>query len=127
MKIIICVFFISILFACNQKSETIINKNLLFFKTSFLAEYGDEKYDEILKTKKLNKQEIKYLNDLIYVSYLTEENACDQIKGNITMKNDTIFLQPFSISEEVCTSTSLERFTFIINNYKELKYTIIIE
>jgi hypothetical protein len=127
MKTIICVFLISFLFACNQKSETIINENLLLFKTSFLSESDNEKYAEILKTKKLNKPEIKYLNDLIYVSYLTQVNACGEIKGNITIKNDTIFLQPFSNSEEVCTSTSLERFTFIISNYKELKYSIIIK
>lgn len=99
----------------------------MLFKTSFLSESDNEKYDEILKTKKLNKPEIKYLNDLIYVSYLTQVNACDEMKGNIAIKNDTIFLQPFSNSEEVCTSTSLGRFTFIISNYKELKYSIIIK
>jgi hypothetical protein len=103
------------------------NKRLLTFKKTYLAESDSEKFDSILKKIKPNKLEIKYLNDIIYVSYITEINACITIDGNIEIKNDSIILKTFSNSNEVCTSTSLVRNTFIINNYKEEKYIIILE
>ncbi|WP_291116540.1 hypothetical protein [Flavobacterium sp. UBA6135] len=103
------------------------NKRLLTFKSSYLAESDGEKYDSILKKKKLNKLEINYLNDIIYASYITEVNACSGSNGNIEIKNDTIILKTFSNSNEVCTSTILVRNTYIINNFKEEKYIIILE
>lgn len=115
------------LFSCNQKKLNTTNKRLLTFKSTFIADSDNEKFDSILKQNKLNNLEIKHLNDIIYVSYITEENACSDSNGNIEIKNDTIILKTFSNSEVVCTSTSLVRNTFIINNYKEEKYIFILE
>jgi hypothetical protein len=115
------------LFSCNQKKLNTTNKRLLTFKSTFIADSDNEKFDSILNQKKQNKLEINYLNDIIYVSYITEINACTSSKGNIEIKNDTIILKTFSDSEIVCTSTSLVRNTFIINNYKEEKYIFILE
>jgi hypothetical protein len=107
MKAILKLVIIIIFFGCNQKEEHQFNKNLIAFKSSYLAENGDDKWDSILKKNKLNKLEIKYINDIIYVSYITEINACVDVKGDIAFKNDSIILKTFSDSEEVCTSTSL--------------------
>ena len=44
----------------------------------FLSELGDDKYDNFEEEFNKEKIEIKYLNDIIYVSYLEELNACGQ-------------------------------------------------
>lgn len=92
------------------------NKKLIGFKTLFLAEHGDHKYEDL--EKELNKKnvEIKYINDIIYVSYLDELNACGQYDGNIEINGDTIKLIVDLISDEVCASTSIEKITFLIDN-----------
>ena len=72
-----------------ENSETIeVHKNLLGFKTSFLAELGDEKYEELENKVEKGIIETKYINDIIYVSYYEELNACGQYAGNIEISND---------------------------------------
>ena len=82
----------------------------------FLSELGDDKYDNLEKELNKEKVEIEYLNDIIYVSYLEELNACGQYNGNIETIEDTIKLRVELISDEVCGSTSIERITFLIDN-----------
>jgi hypothetical protein len=101
------------------------NKRLLAFKTSFIAELGDEKYDQLEKEGKIGKIETKYINDIIYVSYYEELNACGQYDGNIEIISDTIKLRLNLISDELCMSTSIEKLTFIIDNPGEKKKVII--
>jgi len=127
MKSFLIITLSVLLYSCHKTNEPSINSRLLAFKSSYLAENDDDKYDSILKKNKLNNLEIKYLNDIIYVSYITDINACVDVKGDITFKNDSIILKTFSDSEEVCTSTSLERITYIINNHKKEKYNILFE
>lgn len=92
------------------------NKKLIGFKTMFLCELGDDKYDTLEKELIKEKLEIEYLNDIIYVSYLDELNACGQYEGNIETTGNTIKLNVELISDKVCTSTSIERITFLIDN-----------
>lgn len=127
MKAVLVCLSVMFLFSCNQKKLKTTNKRLLTFKSTYLAESDSDKFNSILKIKKLNKLEINYLNDIIYVSYITDENACSGSSGDIEIKNDTIALKTFSNSEEVCTSTILVRNTFIINNYNEDKYHIVLK
>ncbi len=104
--------------SCNlfTSGEKLFNKNLLGFKTQFLSELGDIKYEKLEKELNKNKIEIKYLNDIIYISYLDELNACGNYEGDIETIGDTIKLKVELVSDEVCTSTSIERITFLINN-----------
>lgn len=92
------------------------NKKLIGFKTMYLSELGDDKYENLVKEYFKNKVEIKYINDIIYVSYLDELNACGLYDGNLEIKGDTIKLIVDLISDEVCASTSIERITFLIDN-----------
>jgi hypothetical protein len=92
------------------------NKKLIGFKTMFLSELGDDKYDNLKEELNKEKIEIEYLNDIIYVSYLDELNACGQYDGNIETTGDTIKLSVELTSDEVCASTSIERITFFIDN-----------
>ncbi|HPK09480.1 MAG: hypothetical protein KDC16_03775 [Saprospiraceae bacterium] len=92
------------------------NKKLIGFKTMFLSELGDDKYDNFKEELNKEKIEIKYLNDIIYVSYLEELNACGQYDGNMKTTGDTIKLYVKLTSDEVCTSTSIERIIFLIDN-----------
>lgn len=132
---IACVFVgILVFLSCNsissekrQKNESSNNK-LLGFKLSYLAELGDEKYDQLQKKVKKNSVETKYINDIIYVFYFEELNACGQYNGNIEINADTIRLKVNLTSYEVCTSTSISKVTFLIDNPDEknkiiLKYS----
>ncbi len=112
--------------AIQDKFELMSKSNeLLGFKTTFLAELGDEKYDDLEKKVKNKAIETKYLNDIIYVSYYEEVNACGQYSGVINTSNDTINLKLNLISDEVCTSLAIEKVTFIINNSDKKKKVII--
>ena len=92
------------------------NQKLLGFKTMFLSELGDDNYADLEEAVNQEKIDINYLNDIIYVSYLEELNACGEYDGNIETKGDTITLNVELISDEVCTSTAIERITFFIDN-----------
>lgn len=96
-----------------QKPE---NKKLLGFKTMFLSELGDEKYFELEQELENEKMETRYINDIIYISYLDELNTCGRYDGAIEFVGDTINLKVGLISDEVCTSTSIYRITFLIDN-----------
>ena len=120
MKYLLLIF-IFILACCSKKAEVILHKDLIFFKSAFLAEYGDDNYDKLLpKTKK--KISAKYVEDIIYVTNFIETNACGKYIGNIEVKNDSIYLSHILDSDEICTSTALEKVTYIINNPSQKKY-----
>jgi len=92
------------------------NQKLLGFKTMLLSELGDANYADLEEAVNQENIDINYLNDIIYVSYLEELNACGEYDGNIETKGDTITLNVELISDEVCTSTAIERITFFIDN-----------
>ena len=120
MKYFVFIFFV-ILVSCYKKQDP-IDKNLIFFKSHFLAELGNEEYDKFLSKTK-SKIKAKYLEDVIFVTNYVESNACGNYIGNIRIKNDSILLVYKLVSDEVCASTSVEKLTYIINNPKEKKYT----
>ncbi len=125
MKQIICILIIIlVVFSCKQNNQP-KNKALLGFKSIFIAEGGDEKYDLYENKVGNDKIEIKYINDIIYVSYYETLNACGKYGGNIEIKSDTIKLKVNLISDEVCTSTSIDKLTFIIDNPDGKKKVII--
>lgn len=119
MKYFVNILFL-LFFSCSEKQET-INKNLIFFKSRFLAELGNDKYETFLQKTNL-KIKAKYLDDIIYVTNYVESNACGNYVGNIQIKNDSIFLIYKLVSDEICSSTSIEKLTYIIDNPKEKKY-----
>jgi len=121
-KLITYLFGIVFLFvlSCSKKVEP-VNNNLIFFKDSFLSELGNENHEKLLlKTKQ--KIKVQYLDDLIIVTNYVESNACGKYAGDIKIKNDKIYLIYELLSDEVCTSTSIDKVTYIINNPKEKKY-----
>jgi hypothetical protein len=109
----------------NKDQTAFKHKNLLGFKISFLAELGDEKYEQLQRKIASGKMEIKYINDIIYISYNEELNACGDYAGNIEITGDTIKLGVHLTSDEVCTSKSIDRITFIIDNPDEKRKIII--
>ena len=106
--------------SCSKKEEQ-INKDLIYFKDSFLSELGNENYEKFLAKTKL-KINAQYIDDLIIVTNYVESNACGKYAGNIRIKNDRIFLIYKLMSDEVCTSTGIYKVIYIINNPKEKKY-----
>lgn len=120
LPLILLALFLIFALSCAKKEEP-INKNLIYFNTSFLSELGNDDYEKLLSKTKL---EIKaqYIDDLIIINKYVESNACGKYAGNIRIKNDKIFLIYKLISDEVCTSTGVERVTYIINNPTEKKY-----
>ena len=101
------------------------HKDLIHYKSPFLAELGDENYDKLSTKIKKDKINIDYFKDIIYVDYLTNVNACGKYFGNIEISNDTIFLIHFLDSDEICTSVGIENPTYIINNPEKKKFKII--
>jgi len=104
-----------------------VHKNLIGFKNTFLAEIGSDEYFKLEKKLKKKKLKIKYINDIIYVSYYAELNTCGKYRGNLECNGDTINLKIELISDELCTSTAIDRLTFIIDNPDEKKKIIIRE
>lgn len=125
-KLILILLATSLLFSCKSEKKK-RNKNLLGFKISFIDELGAENYDFLKNKVDQDPIETKYINDIIYVSYYQELNACGKYDGNIEISNDTIKLQTILISNEVCTSLSIEKITFLIDNPDEKKKIIIKE
>lgn len=119
MKYLFGLIFVFVL-SCSKKEE-LVNKNLIFFKDNFLSESGSENYEElIVKTK--HKIKAQYLDDLIIVTNYVESNACGKYVGDIRIKNDQIYLIYKLVSDDVCTSTGIDKVTYIINNPNEKKY-----
>src|SRR5690606_34232159 len=111
--------------SCNKelgsKLESKPNHNLLFFRTKFLEELGSENY-LILEKQLGGKPKVEYVDDLIIVKTLAEINACGKYVGDVEIKNDSIFLTSKLNSDEICTSTAIEEFTYIIDNPNRKKY-----
>jgi len=114
-------FIIILVFVFSCKKEEKRNDRLIYYQSTFIAEMGDEVFER-LYPKLDSKIRAQYLNDIIYVSKIIEENACGQYEGDIEVKNDSIYLIQKLKSDEVCTSTALTRVTYIIKNPKQKRY-----
>ena len=120
MKKIIFVLITILLISCTEKKE-IVNKDLAYFDSKFVAELGNENYDEFAGRLN-NKIKPKYIDDLIYIHKLIEVNSCGEYSGDIKIKNDSIILMYNLTSDVVCTSTRVDKVTYIIKNPKNKKY-----
>lgn len=107
--------------SCSKKEEFKKNKKLLHFKSKFIAELGNDNYEKTLSKTK-SKINAKYLDDIIYVTKYIETNACGDYTGNVEVKKDSIYLIYKLVSDEVCTSSAIEKITYIIDNPTEKKY-----
>lgn len=119
MKYLIGILLI-FLVSCSKKEEQ-IDKNLIYFKSSFLGELGNDDDEKLLAKTKL-KINAQYIDDVIFVTNYIESNACGKYAGNIKIENDQIYLIFKLVSDEVCTSVGVDKVTYIINNPKEKKY-----
>ena len=120
MKKIIYFLIIMLSLACSEKRKE-INKDLIYFNSEFLAELGDENYDKYESELK-SKINAKYIDKIIYISKTIDANACGNYSGDIEIKKDSIILIYKLTSDEVCTSSSVVKATYIIKNPKEKKY-----
>lgn len=109
-----------IIVSCSKKEEP-IDKNLFFFKSRFLVELGNDKYEKYLAKTKL-KINVQYIDGVIFATNYVEANACGRYAGNIRIENDKIYLIYKLVSDEVCSSTGVEKVTYIIDNPNEKKY-----
>lgn len=91
----------------------------------FLAELGSEKYFRLQQDLENNPIEQKYINDILYISYYEELNACGKYGGNFEINDDTIKLNINLLSDEVCSSKSIERVTFIVDNPEGKEWVIV--
>ncbi|MDG5491449.1 hypothetical protein [Psychroserpens sp. SPM9] len=115
-----------ILYSCKEKETPILkHPDLLGFKVTTLADSDEDLFDVIEKKEQQGFIETKYINDILYVSTFQILNACGNYEGNIETSNDTISLQLKLISEEVCTSESARRVTYLIYNPTSKKRIII--
>ncbi|WP_204345933.1 hypothetical protein [Psychroserpens algicola] len=115
-----------ILFSCKEKETPILkHPDLLGFKVTTLADSDEDLFDVIEKKEQQGIIETKYINDILYVSTFRILNACGNYEGNIETSNDTISLQLKLTSEEVCTSESARRVTYLIYNPTSKKRIII--
>lgn len=123
-KILIILFAVT---SCNFFTKKIEPKHqhLLGFKIKSVAELGSEKYFTLLKEAESGNLDIKYIDDIIYVSYYENLNACGQYDGNIEIKNDTIKLTVELTSDVVCTSLRIDKVTFIIDNPEKEKMVVL--
>ena len=95
-----------------------------------MGEYGDldeQVRQRIFDNKRFYSETdtIAYLNDTLYISYLTYVNACAVYDGNIEIQNDTIFLKAYNIGKHLCLSGRVDRFTYIILNPDKTEYNIV--
>jgi hypothetical protein len=119
--IFLCVFCC---FACQQKESFIQNTKLIGFKSVSLSELDDEKYDSLKIELDKKHIDIRYINDVIYISHLRETDACSRYKGNIEFKGDTIKLMYELVSDTICTSLVINKLTYLIDNPQKTKYKI---
>jgi hypothetical protein len=107
---ITCIFF----FSCSEEKSK-VNKNLIYFDSQFISELGDDNYYKFEKVLN-SKMSVQYLDKIIYVSKVVDLNSCGVYSGDFEIKNDSIYLIYKLESDEVCTSTSIERLIYIIKN-----------
>lgn len=125
--IILAVLFTGTFISCKQNEVSRKDKSLLAFKMKYVAELGDDVYDKFSRLVEKKKIEKKFIDDIIYISYYEEINACGQYDGDVTIKGDSIILKLDLVSDEVCTSTLISKVTYIVDNPDSKKKIILKE
>jgi hypothetical protein len=125
MRYLLVILIMILVIGCEEEDKVKQIKHhqrLLGFKSVFLAESGDTSWNKIVSGQR-DSIEIKYINDIIYVTLLTEVNACATYDGNIKINNGTISLEYIQTNSIVCTSSALDKLTYIIDNPLKKKYS----
>jgi len=127
MKKILILIIPFLFFSCknNDKNSFVKHKDLIFSDIYFLAELGEDNYEELERKIEEKNLTIKHFAFITYVSFLQELNACGNYAANIEIKNDTIKLKTILLSDEVCTSLDIRKLTYIIYNTKKERKIII--
>lgn len=108
----------------NSKPKPVRHADLLGFKGEYVAESHDDTYRRYNLGTKLNKLRIRYVEDIIYVSAYVSANGCGEHFGNMKIRNDTIVLTYDHVSDIACTSTVIDKITYLIDNPKKRKRKI---
>lgn len=120
------------LFSCSNSTDkrltekTTTHERLIDCTTEYVMDDGPEadgyheNYENFIKDYFSEEQN----GDTLLVMTLIEVNACGKTIGDIDFSGDTLFLKTRQISDEVCTSTMFEKFTYRINNPARKKYII---
>jgi len=112
------------LFSCNPKNKIEKHENLIGFKSEWIGELGDDKYIIAEPFAANNKIETKQIEDILIVKSWQFTNTCGKYEENIFISGDTITLELNLISDEVCTSMSIEKLTYLIDNPEKKKWIV---
>ena len=113
-----------VLVACEQKVERKKNKKLIGFKSEWIGELGDDNYISVEPLAESKKTEVKQIDDILIVKSWQFTNTCGNYEENISISSDTITLELNLISDEVCTSMSIKKLTYLIDNPEKKKWII---
>ena len=100
--------------------------SLIYFTTSTVAVIGDKKWFE-LQPKLNDKIKVEYIDDIIFASLFIEVNACTDYTGDFEIKKDSIYLIHRAMPGDACTSTVIDKITYIIKNPQMKKYKMAIK
>jgi|GEM_PF-2322441 len=118
-----------LLLSCENKEITSEqlpkHHNLIYFNTTTVAELGDKKWFELLP-KMNDKIKVEYIDDIIFASQLIDVNACSGYAGDIEIKKDSIYLIHKVLPGDACTSTMIDKVTYIIKNPQMKRYKMAI-
>lgn len=124
-KIIISLLIGVILLGCEQKSTPAKkNEKLIGFKSEWLGEVGSDQYKVAEPLAESKKIETKQIDDLLIIKTWKFLNTCGKYGEDISIYSDTIHLELDLISDEVCTSTSIRKLTYIVDNPDSKKWVI---
>jgi hypothetical protein len=126
MRILFLVLLI-IVNSCSQKQEfkeevvvkpiLKIHERLMFFDNEFLLDVNPENFEKLDSEIK-----VTYVDDLIIVTKLELTNACPKYAGNIEINKKSIILISKIITDDICDSNEIRKFTYIIKNPQKRKY-----
>lgn len=127
----LCLLLLTFLFLSCENKETgpeqlPQHQSLIYFKTSTVAELGDKNWFE-LQPKLNDTIKVEYIDDIIFVSRFIEVNACTNYAGDVAIKRDSILLIHKALPGDACTSTAIDKVTYIIKNPQMKKYRIILK
>lgn len=117
----------AILLGCSSvEEEELIDKRLLAFKTEYVCEpMEEEEFAKEIGYADNKTLKVEYLEDVIYVRAWSTVNACGSYYGNIVVSNDTIQLLCKLKPGDLCSSQSIEKLTYFINNPEKKKWVIV--
>jgi hypothetical protein len=110
---------------CAEKDTTVkLNENLIHFEE--IRPSGHLSYLEF-KSKLENQDtlDVSYVEEFIIITKFIEGNECLPMTGDIQIKNDSILLLSFEISNEKfipCDGLEIKKLNYIVKNEKNKHY-----